>query len=115
MPVFLKFLIIGQKDNKHGVTLFFTENGDDNQQVAGKAEHGGNDNSAGREDVGVEGLLRAARPRHQQVACGNEDTGSNEDAATGQEDFNQIVHIGECIVGRCLFYHIVQLRRVPAP
>ena len=68
----------------HGLT-FFIKNGDDNQEIACEAERGGDDDSARREDVGVEGLLRAAGPGHQQVADGNEDAGGNHDAAAGEE------------------------------
>ncbi len=64
--------------------LLLSEDADDNQQVAGEAKHGGNDNSTGGEDVGIEGLLRATRARHQQVADDYQDTGCNQDATTGQ-------------------------------
>lgn len=67
------------------VLTFFIKNGDDNQEIACEAERGGDDDSARREDVGVEGLLRAAGPGHQQVADGNEDAGGNHDAAAGEE------------------------------
>ena len=66
--------------------LCFSEDAYDNQQVTGETEHRGNDDSAGREDVGIESLLRAARASHQQVADGYEDAGNNQDAATGQEN-----------------------------
>ena len=55
----------------------------DNKQVAGEAEHGGNDDSAGREDVGTEGLPGAARAGHEEVAGGDEGAGSDKDVSTG--------------------------------
>ena len=71
------------KEIKYEAVLRFSEDADDNQQVTSEAKHRGNDDSASREDVGIESLLRAARASHQQVADGYEDAGSNQNAATG--------------------------------
>ena len=99
---------------------FFAEDANDYQDITGEAEQGCNDDAARREDVGIEGLLRAARPRHQQVADGDEDAGDNEDAATGQQETEETsgviccgVHIDECIVDKWFFFQTVRPRRVP--
>ena len=74
------------KEIKYEAALCFSEDAGDNQQVTSEAKHRGNDDSAGREDVGIEGLLRAARASHQQVSDANQDAGRNQNAATGQKD-----------------------------
>ena len=65
------------KDFKYNADLRFSEDADDNQQITSEAEHRGNDDSSSREDVGIEGLLRAARACHQQIADSNQDAGNN--------------------------------------
>jgi len=65
------------------VVSFSAQDSYDYEQVAGEAEHGSQDDSAGREDVGTEGLLGAARAGHKEVASGDEGAGCDEDVATG--------------------------------
>ena len=74
------------KEIKYEAALRFSDDADNNQQIAGEAEHRGNDDSAGREDVGIEGLFRAAWACHQQVSDANQDAGRNQNAATGQNN-----------------------------
>ena len=93
--------------------LFFPQDADDDQQVACEAEHGGNDDSAGSEDVGIERLRRASWAGHQDVASCYQHTGHNQDAATGRDATGgvvRVVHIDGCIVGKYRFFQIVRLR-----
>ena len=98
-------------------SLFAPENANDYQQIAGKAEHRGYDDTTCREDIRIESLLRAAIARHQQITYDDQYTGNEEDDATIQKDMKDAIsvvgHSGHnvlYIVGKCQFCHIVQPR-----
>ena len=73
----------------------FPENPHDNEQIAGQTKDGGNDNPARREDVGIESLLGAARPCHQDVAYDDKDTGRHQDATTAHYETEGVFNAAE--------------------
>lgn len=93
--------------------LTLTEDADDYEEIASKAEHRGYDNSPCGKDFGAESQLSTARTSHQKIACGYEKAGNEENTAWGKANtcFNAALfqgvqtvghngHIAECIVGK---------------
>ena len=60
------------------MTSSSAQDANDDRQVARHTQHGRNDYSSGREDVGIERLFCASKSGHQDIACEDEDTGCNE-------------------------------------
>ena len=60
------------------MTSSSAQDANDDRQVARQTQHGRDDYSSGREDVGIERLFCASWPGHQDIACDDKNTRCNE-------------------------------------
>ena len=92
------------KEIKYEAALRFSEDADDNQQIAGQADDRCYDNPSNREDIGFEGFFCAPVARHQDVARCNQTTGYDDDVSAVHQDADGAInavgysaHIDGCI------------------